>query len=87
MSTSAPDAPEPAESGEVDNAKYQEIMTETPFTETSLSPFLLEAIDAMGHKNMTRIQAASIPVILSGRNMTAKAHTGSGKSLAFCCRL
>ena len=83
MPTSAPDAPEPAESGEVDNAKYQEIMTETPFTETSLSPFLLEAIDAMGHKNMTRIQAASIPVILSGRNMTAKAHTGSGKSLAF----
>lgn len=83
MSTTTPNVHEPAASGDIENVKYQEIMTETPFSETSLSPFLLEAIDAMGHKNMTRIQEASIPVILSGRNMTAKAHTGSGKSLAF----
>ncbi|TNJ28101.1 putative ATP-dependent RNA helicase HAS1 [Giardia muris] len=71
------------EQAQTQNAEYAEIMTTTPFTETTLSPFLIEALRQMGHTTMTKVQAKAIPLILMGKNVAAKAHTGSGKSLAF----
>lgn len=37
----------------------------------------------MGFKNMTEIQAKSIPPLLEGRDLVGAAKTGSGKTLAF----
>ncbi|XP_029034748.1 probable ATP-dependent RNA helicase pitchoune isoform X1 [Osmia bicornis bicornis] len=43
----------------------------------------LKAIEDMGFKNMTEIQAKSIPPLLEGRDLVGAAKTGSGKTLAF----
>ncbi len=37
----------------------------------------------MGYTSMTPVQAATLPVILSGSDVLAKAKTGTGKTLAF----
>ncbi|KAG5883419.1 hypothetical protein JTB14_005630 [Gonioctena quinquepunctata] len=43
----------------------------------------LKAIEDMGFKTMTEIQARSIPPLLEGRDLVGAAKTGSGKTLAF----
>ncbi|XP_011499829.1 PREDICTED: probable ATP-dependent RNA helicase pitchoune [Ceratosolen solmsi marchali] len=43
----------------------------------------LNAIAEMGFKEMTEIQAMSIPSLLEGRDLVGAAKTGSGKTLAF----
>lgn len=43
----------------------------------------LKAIEDMGFKNMTEIQAKAIPPLLEGRDLVGSAKTGSGKTLAF----
>ncbi|NCG21239.1 MAG: DEAD/DEAH box helicase [Rhodobacterales bacterium] len=53
------------------------------FAGFDLSPELLSAVDALGFTAPTPIQAAAIPVALSGRDMIGRARTGSGKTLAF----
>ena len=37
----------------------------------------------MGFTNMSEIQARSIPLLLEGKDLTASAKSGSGKTLAF----
>ena len=39
--------------------------------------------EEMGYASMTPVQEATLPVILSGRDLLAKAKTGTGKTLAF----
>ena len=55
----------------------------TDFATLSLSPGLQQGVDAAGYKQMTPIQAESLPAILAGRDVIAQAPTGSGKTAAF----
>jgi ATP-independent RNA helicase DbpA len=53
------------------------------FSTLSLAPALLANLASLGYEAMTPIQAASLPVALAGRDLIAKAKTGSGKTAAF----
>jgi ATP-dependent RNA helicase RhlE len=53
------------------------------FTSFNLNPGLLRAVDEMGFKMPTPIQADTIPHALGGRDVLACAVTGSGKTAAF----
>ncbi|MCH8618341.1 ATP-dependent RNA helicase DbpA [Undibacterium sp. TS12] len=55
----------------------------TAFNTLPLSPALLANLDSLGYKEMTAIQAASLPVILQQQDLIAQAKTGSGKTAAF----
>uniref|UniRef100_A0A2M4BHJ5 ATP-dependent RNA helicase n=1 Tax=Anopheles marajoara TaxID=58244 RepID=A0A2M4BHJ5_9DIPT len=50
---------------------------------TPLSQPVLEVIDGLGFAKMTPVQAATIPLLLSYKDVAAEAVTGSGKTLAF----
>ena len=49
----------------------------------SVSEMTLKAIDEMGFKTMTDIQAKTIDQLLEGKDLMGSAKTGSGKTLAF----
>ncbi|KAK3444009.1 hypothetical protein EUGRSUZ_A00214 [Eucalyptus grandis] len=53
------------------------------FMELNLSRPLLRACEALGYTKPTPIQAACIPLALTGRDICASAITGSGKTAAF----
>ena len=53
------------------------------FSSLLLDDQLLEAIEQLGFKEMTAVQAAAIPTGLEGRDMIVNAKTGSGKTLAY----
>ncbi|CAN1309255.1 DEAD-box ATP-dependent RNA helicase 31 [Linum perenne] len=53
------------------------------FDQCSVSPLTLKAIKDAGYENMTVVQAATLPVILKGKDVLAKARTGTGKTVAF----
>ncbi|XP_051124355.1 DEAD-box ATP-dependent RNA helicase 28 [Andrographis paniculata] len=53
------------------------------FLELHLSRSLLRACEALGYAKPTPIQAACIPLALTGRDICASAITGSGKTAAF----
>ncbi|KAJ7928506.1 P-loop containing nucleoside triphosphate hydrolase protein [Mycena leptocephala] len=54
-----------------------------PFSTLELSNETVRAIEEMGLKTMTPIQAQSIPILLTGKDVLGAARTGSGKTLAF----
>ena len=58
-------------------------MTQTAFSSLPLAPSMLANLDTLGYKEMTAIQAASLPAVLDGRDLIAQAKTGSGKTAAF----
>lgn len=53
------------------------------FYNYGLSEEILEALEGLGYKRPTAIQREVIPPMLAGRNVVAKAPTGSGKTAAF----
>jgi ATP-independent RNA helicase DbpA len=53
------------------------------FTDLPLNPALFQGLDALGHVQMTPVQAQSLPLLLEGRDLIAQAPTGSGKTAAF----
>ncbi|KAK1262506.1 DEAD-box ATP-dependent RNA helicase 28 [Acorus gramineus] len=53
------------------------------FLELNLSRPLLRACEALGYYKPTQIQAACIPLALTGRDICGSATTGSGKTAAF----
>jgi superfamily II DNA/RNA helicase len=55
----------------------------TNFHEMDLSPVLLKALDRIGFKEPTPIQAQTIPLALAGNDVMGSAQTGTGKTLAF----
>ncbi|WP_028022527.1 DEAD/DEAH box helicase [Enterovibrio calviensis] len=59
----------------------QDIVTE--FRQLDLAENLLSALDSIGFVSPTPIQAASIPLLLTGVDALGKAQTGTGKTAAF----
>ena len=55
----------------------------TDFATLSLPEPLAKAVAALEFTRMTPVQAESLPAILAGRDVTAQAQTGSGKTAAF----
>ena len=53
------------------------------FSELGLAPGILQAVAETGYSEPTPIQAAAIPPILAGRDLTGIAQTGTGKTAAF----
>lgn len=58
-------------------------MTATSFSSLALTPAMLSNLESLGYREMTPIQAQSLPVILELRDLIAQAKTGSGKTAAF----
>ncbi|MEO8382184.1 MAG: DEAD/DEAH box helicase [Acidobacteriota bacterium] len=58
-------------------------LTDKPFSALGLSPEILTTIEKIGFQNPTPIQAAVIPIALTGRDVIGLAQTGSGKTAAF----
>ncbi len=55
----------------------------TRFHDLDLPVEIMHAVDDMGFKYCTAVQAKSIPPSLAGRDVTGKAQTGTGKTAAF----
>ncbi|MFQ2131113.1 ATP-dependent RNA helicase DbpA [Aeromonas hydrophila] len=53
------------------------------FSSLNLSPALQDNLTSLGYLQMTPIQAQSLPLVLDGKDLIAKAKTGSGKTAAF----
>ena len=53
------------------------------FSALTLPGPLLQNLETLGYNTMTPVQAESLPVILDGRDLIARAKTGSGKTAAF----
>ncbi|MEQ6917068.1 ATP-dependent RNA helicase DbpA [Halomonas aquatica] len=53
------------------------------FAALPLAPELLSNLATLGYHTMTPIQAESLPPMLAGRDVIARAKTGSGKTAAF----
>jgi ATP-dependent RNA helicase RhlE len=54
-----------------------------PFDQLGLRAELLKAVKGKGYTSPTRVQTRAIPVILEGRDILARAQTGTGKTDAF----
>ncbi len=61
----------------------QEPSTEPTFAELGLRPELLGTLSELGYEEPTPIQAATIPVLVSGADLLGQAATGTGKTAAF----
>lgn len=62
-------------------------MSQTKFSSQKLQLDLLKNLSSLGYKEMTPIQAQSLPHILSGKDVIAQGKTGSGKTAAFALGL
>ncbi|MPZ18972.1 MAG: DEAD/DEAH box helicase [Luteitalea sp.] len=54
-----------------------------PFSTLGLSPVLCAPLARLGYTQPTPVQAKSIPVVLDGSDLLARAQTGTGKTAAF----
>ncbi|KEH18675.1 DEAD-box ATP-dependent RNA helicase 31 [Medicago truncatula] len=58
-------------------------LSDSRFDECSVSPLSLKGVKDAGYEKMTIVQEATLPVILEGKDVLAKAKTGTGKTVAF----
>ncbi len=61
----------------------QQHLTEQQFSSLELDQRLLNALDEIGFHYCTPIQEKSLPLLLSGKDVSGQAQTGTGKTLAF----
>ncbi|RUL74821.1 DEAD/DEAH box helicase [Dyella choica] len=61
----------------------QTVLTETFFTQFDLHPLLQQGLDEAGFARCTPIQALTLPMALTGRDVAGQAQTGTGKTCAF----
>ncbi|KAL0379405.1 UNVERIFIED_CONTAM: DEAD-box ATP-dependent RNA helicase 31 [Sesamum angustifolium] len=59
------------------------IVVQARFDQCPISTLSLKAIKDAGYEKMTLVQEATLPVILKGKDVLAKAKTGTGKTVAF----
>ena len=62
-------------------------MSNIRFEEFKISEEILKAIDNLGYKNPSEVQAIVIPTALEGKDIIVKSQTGSGKTAAFAIPL
>ena len=55
----------------------------TDFSSLELKPELLGNLADLGYVEMTLVQAETLPFLIAGRDVLARAKTGSGKTAAF----
>ncbi|TPX67221.1 hypothetical protein SpCBS45565_g03926 [Spizellomyces sp. 'palustris'] len=60
------------------------IDTDSGFTSLDLDTRLLRAIAKLGYTHPTIVQSSAIPLALQGKDILARARTGSGKTAAYC---
>ncbi|XP_031493537.1 DEAD-box ATP-dependent RNA helicase 31-like [Nymphaea colorata] len=65
-------------SGETDS-----YLSQSRFEDTAISPLSLKGVKTAGYDKMTVVQEATLPIILKGKDVLAKAKTGTGKTVAF----
>ncbi|WP_417234379.1 DEAD/DEAH box helicase [Arthrobacter sp.] len=53
------------------------------FTDLGIDPRVLAAVEDLGYEKPSPIQAATIPLLLEGRDVVGLAQTGTGKTAAF----
>ncbi|MEN9724403.1 MAG: hypothetical protein RJB38_2389 [Pseudomonadota bacterium] len=58
-------------------------MLTSPFKALSLSHDLVQTLNDLGFTGPTPVQAQSIPLLLTGKDLIAQSQTGSGKTAAF----
>ena len=54
-----------------------------PFTALGLSPVIANPLARLGYTTPTPVQIQSIPIVLTGQDLLARAQTGTGKTAAF----
>ena len=59
------------------------IMEQNLFSSLPVDAAILQAVEQMGFQQMTEVQSKAIPPMLTGRDVIAKAPTGTGKTCAF----
>ncbi|MFA5607432.1 MAG: DEAD/DEAH box helicase [Leucobacter sp.] len=83
---SAPSAGDPV-APDVDtsapNSSDAELEERIQFSSLGLAPEVLRAVTEVGYETPSAIQAATIPVLLQGRDVVGLAQTGTGKTAAF----
>jgi ATP-dependent RNA helicase RhlB len=62
-------------------------LTDIAFSSFDLHPTLLAGLEAAGFSRCTPIQALTLPIALTGRDVAGQAQTGTGKTLAFLVAL
>ena len=62
-------------------------MPNTSFSTLAISPAQVKNLASLGYKDMTPVQAQSLPHVLKGKDIIAQAKTGSGKTVAFAVGL
>ena len=74
---------EPHASSQIQRALKPEFLTHTKFEEFNLPPPVLSGLKDAGFTYCTPIQAQTLPVLLTGRDVAGQAQTGTGKTAAF----
>ena len=63
------------------------LMSSNEFLSLGISAPVLKAVQNLGYEQPSPIQAQSIPILLSGKNLLGTAQTGTGKTAAFALPL
>ncbi len=79
----APDDAAAAAEAAVEAVPDEVVATLPLFSDLGLSEPILRAIEEMGYRHPTPIQAQAIPVVLMGRDVLGVAQTGTGKTAGF----
>ncbi|KAF5199636.1 Dead-box atp-dependent rna helicase [Thalictrum thalictroides] len=67
----------------ISSENAESYLTETRFDQCPISSLSMKGIKDAGYEKMTVVQDATLPVILKGKDVLAKAKTGTGKTVAF----
>ncbi|KAH9268881.1 hypothetical protein BASA84_000001 [Batrachochytrium salamandrivorans] len=74
---------DPSQRSHLDVSSQAAVSVDRSFGSLDVSDLTRKAIDSLGFKEMTEVQARSVPPAMTGRDILGAAKTGSGKTLAF----